>query len=162
MYFSEDERFPDLVIRRARVEDLSSILALIGDGTPEGIPAPIIPDPLPNGYFDAFSRIDSEPNQALMVGELHGKIVGTFQLSFLTYLSGAGQEDLQIESVHVAREHRGKGLGAFMMKWAIAAARQKNCRRVQLTTNKKRIDAHRFYENLGFKLSHEGAKMNLD
>jgi GNAT superfamily N-acetyltransferase len=162
MLYSEEKRFPDLVIRRARVEDLSSILSLISDGTPEGTPSTIIPDPLPNGYFEAFSRIDSEPNQALMVGELNGEVVGTFQLSFLTYLSGAGREDLQIESVHVAKEHRGKGLGASMMKWAIAAARQKDCRRVQLTTNKKRIDAHRFYENLGFKLSHEGAKMNLD
>ncbi len=88
-------------------------------------------------------------------------MVGTFQLSFLTYIAGAGRTDCQIESVHVDNAWRSNGIGSQMMSWAIALAKERSCRRLQLTTNKKRKDAHRFYERLGFKLSHEGAKLEL-
>ena len=89
-----------------------------------------------------------------MVAEVSGKIVGTFHLTFLIYLAGAGREDCQIEAVHVDAAWRNHGLGTKMMDWAIDAAKRRGCRRLQLTTNKNRKDAHRFYERLGFSLSH--------
>jgi len=148
-------------IRRATSEDVDRIVRLSNDGGPDGNPKAILPDILPEGYFKAFERISSDPSNALMVAEMDGQIVGTFHLTFLTYLAGSGKDDLQIEAVHVDREWRGKGIGSQMMAWAIATARERGCRRVQLTTNKKRKDAHRFYQRLGFELSHEGAKYLL-
>lgn len=148
-------------IRRATSKDVDRIIRLSNDGGPDGNPKAILPDILPDEYFKAFDRIASDPSNALMVAEMEGRIVGTFHLTFLTYLAGAGREDLQIEAVHVDREWRGKGIGSQMMGWAIAAAKERGCRRVQLTTNKKRKDAHRFYQRLGFELSHEGAKLLL-
>jgi GNAT superfamily N-acetyltransferase len=79
----------------------------------------------------------------------------------MTYLSGAGRYDCQIEDVHVDRFWRNRGIGSLMMRWAIEFASARDCRRVQLTTDKRRKDAHRFYERLGFILSHEGAKLML-
>ena len=96
-----------------------------------------------------------------MVADISGEVVGTFHLTFLTYLAGAGREDCQIEAVHVDSGWRNHGIGSAMMHWSINAAKERKCRRLQLTTNKKRKDAHRFYQRLGFKLSHEGAKLDL-
>jgi GNAT superfamily N-acetyltransferase len=66
-----------------------------------------------------------------------------------------------VESVHVAETHRGRRVGEAMMAWAIAEARRNRCYRLQLTSNKGRLDAHRFYRRLGFVASHEGMKLDL-
>ncbi len=151
-----------LAIRRAVFSDIEAILRLFHHGAAEAAPALPLTAVLPTGYADAFERIDREPNCALMVAEIDGQLVGTFQLAFLTYLMGAGRDDCQIESMHVDPKRRGHGVGTAMMQWAIDAAKKRGCRRIQLTTNKKRKDAHRFYERLGFEMSHEGAKLWLD
>lgn len=111
--------------------------------------------------MQAFETIDSEPNHLLMVAEQDGTIVGTFHLTFLTYLAAAGHPDAQIEAIHVAAAHRRQGIGTLMLQWAIEEAKRRECRRVQLTTDKRRTEAHVLYQRLGFRFSHEGAKLCL-
>jgi len=147
-------------IRRAVLNDLERIVQLSNNGGPDGAPRQTLLDN-PIGYQKAFKRLDTDPNQALMVVDVSGSVVGTFHLTFLTYLAGAGREDCQIEAVHVDSEWRNLGIGWEMMQWAINTAKERGCRRLQLTSNKRRKDAHRFYQRLGFVLSHEGAKLVL-
>jgi GNAT superfamily N-acetyltransferase len=151
----------DVKIRRAVRADVEQIVRIGNNGGPNNRPRELLPEFLPSGYFEAFDRIDRDANQLLMIAEMDGRVIGTFHLTFLTYLVGAGKEDCQVESVHVAEEWRGKGIGKQMMNWAIDTAKRRGCRRVQLTTDKQRLDAHRFYRGLGFTLSHEGAKLSL-
>jgi GNAT superfamily N-acetyltransferase len=112
-------------------------------------------------YVAAFRRIDADPAHLLMVAEQDGQIVGTFQLSFLPGLARRGALRAQVEAVRVAENHRGAGLGAAMMRWAIDESRRRGCALVQLTSDKVRTDAHRFYAGLGFVASHEGMKLSL-
>ncbi|MDC6362991.1 MULTISPECIES: GNAT family N-acetyltransferase [Flavobacteriaceae] len=119
-------------------------------------------DPLPNIYFDAFERIDRDPNQELVVIENDQKqILGTLQLSFIQYLTYQGGIRAQIEAVRVNSEHRGKGIGKKLFQWAIARSKERKAHVVQLTTDKKRPDALKFYQSLGFVDSHEGMKLHL-
>jgi ribosomal protein S18 acetylase RimI-like enzyme len=145
-------------LRRATKADLPQILQLLADdqlgSTREGSD-----DPSP--YERAFDAIDSDPAHLLVVGELGGDVVATFQLSFIPGLSRKGSWRAQIEGVRVAKKLRGQGTGALMMQWAIEHARTSGCSLVQLTTDKSRPAAHRFYERLGFVASHEGMKLTL-
>jgi GNAT superfamily N-acetyltransferase len=110
-------------------------------------------------YLDALAAIDRDPNQMLMIAELDGERVGTIQLTFVPGLSRRGMWRGLIEGVHISAAHRSKGLGAEMIGWAVEQCRARGCGMAQLTSNKKRLDAHRFYERLGFKKSHEGFKL---
>lgn len=112
-------------------------------------------------YVNALAAIDADPNQEMIVVEDDGVPVGCFQLSYLPGLMRRGQWRGQIEVVHVAQSQRNRGIGGEMMRWAIERCREHNCSMVQLTSNKKRTDAHRFYERLGFLKSHEGFKLYL-
>jgi GNAT superfamily N-acetyltransferase len=112
-------------------------------------------------YAAAFRSIDADPAHLLVVAEQDDQIVGTFQLSFLPGIARRGALRAQIEAVRVADKQRGAGLGAAMMRWAIDEARRRGCALVQLTTDKARPDAHRFYAGLGFVASHEGMKLAL-
>lgn len=151
----------DILIRRATRDDVDRIVRMANHGGPEGKPRKNLPEVLPDAYFKAFANIDADPQQLLMVAEHDGVVIGTFQMTYLMYLTAGGPEDCQIESVHITEAWRGHGIGTEMMEWAIDHAKKRGCRRVQLTTNKKRKDAHRFYERLGFQLTHEGAKLEL-
>jgi GNAT superfamily N-acetyltransferase len=110
-------------------------------------------------YTEALAAIDADPNQELVIAELGGERVGTLQLTYLPGIMRRGMWRGLIESVHIVPAHRNKGLGTRMMQWAIARAREKGCGLVQLTSNKERTDAHRFYRRLGFQQSHEGFKL---
>jgi GNAT superfamily N-acetyltransferase len=112
-------------------------------------------------YTAAFRSIDADPAHLLVVAERDGRIVGTLQLSFLPGLARRGALRAQIEAVRVAESERGSGLGAAMMGWAIDEARRQGCALVQLTSDKTRAGAHRFYARLGFVASHEGMKLAL-
>jgi GNAT superfamily N-acetyltransferase len=87
--------------------------------------------------------------------------VGTVQLSFLPGLARRGALRAQLEAVRVRADQRGRGVGAAMIGWAIEEARRRGCALVQLTSDKSRPDAHRFYAGLGFVASHEGLKLPL-
>jgi GNAT superfamily N-acetyltransferase len=112
-------------------------------------------------YSAAFAAINADPNQLLAVGEEEGILVGCLQLTFIPGLSLQGMLRGQIESVRIASAHRGGGLGHAMLEWAIAECRRRGCGVVQLTMNKSRGDALRFYQSLGFVASHEGFKLTL-
>ncbi|HEV7195695.1 MAG TPA: GNAT family N-acetyltransferase [Pedococcus sp.] len=112
-------------------------------------------------YERAFAAIDADPAHRLVVLEDDGMVVGTLQLSFLPGLSRGGAWRGQIEAVRVASSHRGHGLGERLVGWAVEESRRRGCALVQLTTDKSRGDAHRFYARLGFEPSHEGLKMTL-
>jgi len=112
-------------------------------------------------YDAAFARIDADPNQFLCVVELGGRLAGTLQLTFISGLSRGGARRGQIEAVRVAAGMRGQGIGRAMFDWAIVECRAQGCSLVQLTTDKARVDAHRFYDGLGFVASHLGYKKQL-
>jgi GNAT superfamily N-acetyltransferase len=150
----------ELTFRRATATDLEDIVGLLADdelGRTREDPGP----PLNPRYIDAFAAIDADPNQYLAVVEEGGHIVGCLQLSFIPGLSRLGLTRGQIESVRIASSRRGGGLGRRMFDWAIAECRKRGCEIVQLTTDKARADARRFYESLGFVASHEGMKLTL-
>jgi ribosomal protein S18 acetylase RimI-like enzyme len=151
----------DPIFRRATAEDLPAIVALLADdalGSGREDPGP----PLNPAYAEAFSAIDRDPNQLLAVAVEDGALAGCLQLSFIPGLSRRGLWRGQIESVRIAAARRGSGLGRAMFDWAIAECRRRGCGLVQLTTDKARPDALRFYEKLGFVASHEGLKLTLN
>jgi GNAT superfamily N-acetyltransferase len=119
-------------------------------------------EPLPTKYYDAFTNIAADPHQELVVMETEeGQVIGTLQLSFIQYLTYQGGIRGQIEAVRIHEAFRGKGIGQKLFEWAIEKARENGAHVVQLTTDKKRPEALRFYEKLGFTASHEGMKLHL-
>ena len=147
-------------LRPAVEADLPALVALLAD------------DPLGSGreawagedlgpYRRAFASITSDPAHALVVAVDAGDVVGTLQLSVVPGLSRRGALRGQVEAVRVREDRRGQGLGAAIIGWAVEEARRRGCALVQLTTDKSRPDAHRFYERLGFVASHEGFKLQL-
>ena len=117
-------------------------------------------EPLPASYRQAFDAIDRDPNQRLVVVEWDdGAVVGVLQLTYIPSITYRGGWRAQIEGVRVAAAHRAAGIGRMMVEWAIAQATDRGCHLVQLTTDKQRPDARRFYERLGFVASHEGMKL---
>jgi ribosomal protein S18 acetylase RimI-like enzyme len=151
---------PTSTPRRARRDDLPTLVALYADD-PLGATRERSVSPLPEEYLDAFAEIDRDPNQFLAVFEEGDEIVGTLQLTLLPSLTRLGAKRAQIESVRVARSARGRGLGRRMVEWAIREARRQGATLLQLTTDKTRTEAQRFYEGLGFVASHEGMKLAL-
>ena len=147
--------------RRAERKDVVAIVEMIADDK-LGKLRERFEDPLPDSYVRAFNRIDSDPNQELVVVEdEEGKVIGTLQLTFIPYLSHKGSWRCLIESVRVGSAWRGQGYGTRVFEWAIDRARGRGCQLVQLTSDKQRPEAIRFYERLGFVASHEGLKLKL-
>ena len=146
-----------LAFRDAIATDLGAIVTFLADDL-KGRAREEEGDP---GYLAAFDAISADPNQRLIVVTQSDAIVGTMQLSFLAGLSFRGAWRLQIEAVRVVSHLRGQGIGAAMIEWAVAQARDRGCRMVQLTTHRDRVDAHRFYDRLGFSQSHLGYKLTL-
>ena len=158
---SEDKAAARPTIRPAREADLPRIVELIHLGAAGGHSEEDLGPPLPSSYLAGFRAIEASPTHQLMVAELNGTVVGTLQFSSLPGIARQGIPVAQIESVHVAEEFRGRRIGEAMVRWSIDEARRLGCGRVQLTSNKIRTDAHRFYRRLGFVQSHEGMKLGL-
>lgn len=118
-------------------------------------------EPLDDRYFRAFDAIEADPNQLLVVAQADDIIIGCLQITYIPGLSYTGMWRGQIEGVRVASDRRGSGLGQAMVRWAIEQCRTRGCGMVQLTADKSRHDAHRFYESLGFEARHEGFKLML-
>ncbi|HEY2096907.1 MAG TPA: GNAT family N-acetyltransferase [Pseudonocardia sp.] len=157
-----DDVSPPVVLRRAVLDDVPGLVALLADDhlgsareAAEGDAAALEP------YQRAFRAIDGDRAHLLVAACAEQRLVGTMQLSFIPGLSRRGALRAQIESVRVHRELRGRRLGEFMIRWAIEEAGRRGCVIVQLTTDRSRTDAHRFYQRLGFVSSHEGMKLLL-
>jgi GNAT superfamily N-acetyltransferase len=162
----------DLSFRTADRADVPVILDLMNGGavdagtTPESTGAApkgadAVPESADAGHWAAFEAIDADPRNELIVMERAGEVVGTCQLTFIPSLSRGGAERVTVESVHVRGDLRGQGLGRRLMEWVEQQARERGCGLLQLTSNKQRTDAHRFYARLGFEASHEGFKKRL-
>lgn len=149
-----------IAFRRAAASDLPSIIGLLADD-PLGQTREEAAMPPAAAYVSAFEAIDTDPNQMLAVVTEGDRVVGTLQLTFIPGLSRKGLWRGQIESVRIASGHRSAGLGGRLFEWAIAQCSARGCGLVQLTTDRERPEAHRFYERLGFTASHLGYKKAL-
>lgn len=151
----------DVLLRRARREDVPAIVALMAADQLGESRDGIRSDVDLAAYEAAFERIEADAGEFLLVAEVDAAVVGTLQLSFLPGLARRGAMRAQIEAVRVRADLRGRGLGHAMLGWAVAEARERGCGLVQLTSDKTRPDAHRLYRRLGFIDSHEGFKLRL-
>jgi GNAT superfamily N-acetyltransferase len=147
------------IIPAAR-EHVPAIVAMLADDALGATRESTASDALAD-YERAFDAIIRNPWTTLYVAIHEGEVVGTFQLTFVTGLSLRGTTRADIEAVRVHASMRSRGLGASMMRFAIAQAKASGAGIIQLTSNKSRTDAHRFYERLGFAKSHEGFKLKL-
>jgi ribosomal protein S18 acetylase RimI-like enzyme len=150
----------ETVFRRAQTSDLPSIVALLADDD-LGRSREDASVPVNRKYVDAFDALQRDPNQLMAVLVAGDAVVGCVQISFIPGLSHLGMWRGQIESVRIASGRRNEGLGRRLLEWAIAECRNRGCGLMQLTTDKSRLDARRFYESLGFRASHEGMKLSL-
>ncbi|WOH49686.1 GNAT family N-acetyltransferase [Bradyrhizobium sp. sBnM-33] len=150
-----------VAIRPARREDVGTIIAMLADDRLGGA-RERIEDPLPQSYFTAFERLQHDPNILLVVAEDgEGAVVGCLQLCILPGLSLQGASRGLIEDVRVASHCRSRGIGEQMVQWAVAEARARECKLVELLTHHTRVDAQRFYERLGFARSHVGMTLRF-
>lgn len=146
------------MLREAKREDIQRIVEMLAD------------DALASGrenlksmkaYEAAFDVIAADPNNTLYVWDEEGDVMGCLQLTFIPGISYQGAWIAQVEGVRVDRSMRGEGIGEEMMKFVAGKSRERGCKHLQLLTDKRRFDAQRFYERLGFVMSHEGMKLKL-
>lgn len=152
---------PDLTFRLAGPGDLNEIVRMLADD-PLGAQRETYSEPLVSGYCNAFEAIRSDPNNELIVAVHGNSIVAVLQLTFIPNLTYRGHWRALIEGVRVSSGARSRGVGAALVRHAVARARARGCAIVQLTTDKARDDALRFYERLGFVSSHHGLKLHLE
>ncbi len=150
----------ELEFREATHDDLSSIVAMLAND-PLGSKREEFSTPLLDSYQAAFAAIDQDPNNELIVVCDNDKVIGVLQMTFIPYMTYRGSWRAIIEGVRVVESHQSKGVGQQLFEWAIERAKERKCRMLQLTTDKARADALRFYERLGFKASHEGMKLHF-
>ncbi|GAA0618992.1 GNAT family N-acetyltransferase [Streptomyces crystallinus] len=148
----------DLEIRAAAPQDIPAIVAMLADdplGAQRESPDDLAP------YLAAFQRLAEDPHQHLVVAVRGDQVVGTLQLTVIPGLSRRGATRSIIEGVRIHADERGSGLGTRLIEWAVEESGRQGCQLVQLTSDATRIDAHRFYERLGFEASHLGFKKTL-
>jgi GNAT superfamily N-acetyltransferase len=149
-----------LKFRLAKADDLADIIRMLSDdalGASREKFEPVLAD----SYLQAFENIAKDPNQELTIVEMDGEKVGTYHLTFIQYLTHQGGLRAQIEAVRTDSRYRGQGVGTKIFEYIIDMARQKGCNMVQLTTDKQRPDAIKFYQTIGFVPTHEGMKLKL-
>ena len=150
----------DLIARKMQKADLGIVVSLLADDE-LGRSREDKTNVVHADYLRAFEQIQSDVNQYAAIFEINGETIGCLQITFIPSLSRRGSLRGQIEGVRVSRDFRGKGYGSKMIAWAITKCRDRGCRVVQLTSDKKRENAIQFYEKFGFVKSHEGFKLTL-
>ena len=148
-----------MALREARREDVRRVVEMLADDDSARSREDLSGDM--SSYHAAFDAIAADPNNTLYVWDANGVVMGCLQLTFLPGISYQGSWIAQVEGVRVDGSLRGTGIGEKMMEAVIAKSRERGCKHLQLTTNKRRIDAQRFYKRLGFAGSHEGMKLEL-
>lgn len=147
-----------MIIRAATRDDLPAIIGLLADDVLGKARDYAVVD---DAYERAFAAIEADPRNLLAVADHDGEVVGCMQITYIPGLGRHGAERSLIEAVRVRSDRRGRGIGSELTTWAIDQARSRHCGLVQLTSDKTRTDAHRFYARLGFVASHEGMKLIL-
>ncbi|WP_328628272.1 GNAT family N-acetyltransferase [Streptomyces sp. NBC_00353] len=147
-----------MILRTATRADLPAVLALLADENRVVDPASVVVD---EAYEKAFADIESDPRNEMLVLVDGDTVLGCLQATYIPGLGKRGEERALIEAVRIRTDRRGDGLGRELMRQAVDRARLRGCALVQLTSNKRRADAHRFYQSLGFDRSHEGFKLAL-
>ncbi|MGW5421488.1 N-acetyltransferase family protein [Streptomyces sp. NPDC003943] len=148
-----------MILRPATRADLPAVLALLADEERVVDPASVTVTP---AYERAFADIEADArNEMLVLVDDDGLVLGCLQATYIPGLGKGGAERALFEAVRVRADRRGGGLGRELMRSAIARARARGCGLVQLTSNKSRTEAHRFYDSLGFARSHDGFKLVL-
>lgn len=151
---------PDLTFRAPRREDVRTMIEL----TLGGAVMSLTDDPADwesAEYQNAFAAIEADPNNQVVLGEVDSEVVATMQVTFIPGIMRRGMTRALLENIHVRQSQRGKGIGSAMIRHAIDLACKRGCGLVQLTSNKQRTEAHRFYGRLGFEATHEGFKLYL-
>ncbi|WP_275004767.1 GNAT family N-acetyltransferase [Promicromonospora iranensis] len=147
----------DLIFREAERDDLERIVELIADDAAAARRTGSYGEP----HGTAFEAIAASPDNELVVAEADGEVIGVMQLTFIPGISRNGASRLLVEAVRVSRELRGRGIGRLLMEHAHERGRARGCVLAQLTSDKQRPEAHRFYRSLGYDQSHEGFKLPL-
>ncbi|MGW0389672.1 N-acetyltransferase family protein [Streptomyces sp. NPDC003042] len=147
-----------MIFRTATRQDLPAVLALLADEERVLDPASVV---VGEAHERAFADIEADPRNEMLVLTDGDEILGCLQLTYVPGLGQEGQQRALVEAVRIRADRRGEGLGAEVMRLAVERARERGCGLVQLTSNKRRSAAHRFYERLGFARSHEGFKLPL-
>ena len=155
-----NETAADITVRAARRDDLAAIVRLLADDE-LGAKREIVSDPVAPAYVDAFDAMMAQRGNELIVADVSGEVVGCLQLTITPGISRAGMARATIEGVRVSSRHRGRRIGELLMRAAIDKARDSGCGLAQLTTDRSRLDAQRFYERLGFEPTHVGMKLSL-
>lgn len=150
----------DLIFRKATKTDIPNLVALLADDD-LGSQREDSSIPVNQRYIDSFDSIDKDHNNELTVVESNGELVGMLQLTFIPYLTHTGSWRCLIEGVRISRQYRGQGMGTRFINWSIERATEMKCSIVQLTSDKQRPDALRFYDSLGFQATHEGYKLKI-
>lgn len=153
-----DSKIP--VFREARKEDFPQIIHLLLDDE-LGEKRESFREVVESEYVSAFHEIEKDPNNEILVGTFGSQVVAVLQMTFIPNLTLKGTKRALIEGVRVASSRRGQGIGKLLFDYALERARQRDCGLAQLTTNKSRSEAIRFYETIGFKATHEGLKLAL-
>ena len=149
-----------LNFRLATRADVPTLVAMLADDA-LGAQREQFTDPLPQAYYAAFEALDRDPNNELILACLGDRVIGMLQLTYIPSLSYQGGWRALIESVRVDAAYRSQGIGRQLMVWTLDRAKARGCHLAQLSTHKSRVDAHRFYERLGFEKSHVGMKLSL-
>ena len=152
-------RAPERHFRTATRRDLPAIVALLADEDTVVDPRTVEVD---DAYARAFEAVDADArNEMVVLDDGAGTVLGYLQITYIPGLGRHGQERALIEAVRVRADRRGAGLGRALLSHVIERARERGCTLVQLTSNKRRTEAHRFYGSLGFVPSHDGFKLPL-
>ena len=149
-----------LTFRLATADDLPDIVRMLSDDT-LGATREKFERTLSDKYLTTFKKIANDPNQELTIVEMNGEKVATFQLTFIQYLTHQGGLRAQVEAVRTNSNHRGQGIGTKVFEYIINRAKERGCNLLQLTSDKKRPEAIKFYETIGFISTHEGMKLKL-
>ena len=147
-----------MVIRRASRPDLPAIMALLRH---EDEVVDLAGIEIGARLEESFHAIDADARNEMLVLEADGEVVGYLQITYIPGLGRGGGERAVLEGIRIRVDRRGGGLGRALVREAITRAQARGCVLVQLSSNLRRRDAHRFYESLGFELTHQGFKLAL-
>ena len=149
------------IVREATEADLPRIVELLGQLALDGRPREAAGSTLSVTYRKAFRAVDADPRQRLLVIETRGRVIGTATLIIVPNLSYQGRPYGIVENIVVDAAERGLGYGEVLLRHVVDEAREAGCYKLSLTSNKRRSDAHRFYEGVGLKATHEGYRLDL-